>query len=606
VLVAAIFIVNLVLNRPLIDSLLFSLALAVGLTPQLLPAIVTISLSQGARAMAREKVIVKRLDVIEDFGGMSILCTDKTGTITVGAVALASALAVDGGDSADVRRLAYLNARLQRGFANPIDAAIVRDAAMDHGGATAIAELPYDFTRRRLTVLVDEAGRRRLITKGAFADVLAVCTGSRGPDGGSVPLAAVRDSVEARFTAMSADGYRVLGVASREVAGASTCTLADEADMTFEGFVTFSDPPKPDIAAALRDLAAAGVSTRMITGDNHLVAVHVGALAGLAHEKVLTGAEITGMSDQELADAVQTVEIFAEIEPTQKERVVRALRASGEIVGFLGDGINDAPALHAADVGISVDTGVDVAKESAAIVLLDKDLRVLLHGVRQGRRTFANTMKYVYTTTSANVGNMLSMAVAAAFLPFLPLLADQILLINFLSDIPSTTIATDDVDPEQLERPHRWDIRYVRNFMLLFGLTSSVFDLLTFGVLLVGFGADATLFRSGWFVESTATELAVLFVLRTRRPFLRSRPSRLLTISSIIVAAITVAIPYSPLAGPLGLEALPPALLLTLAAVTVTYVAVTEAAKHTFNRLIDGPWRHGTTAEARAATDGAA
>jgi Mg2+-importing ATPase len=584
VLVVSIFIVNIVLARPLIDSALFSLALAVGLTPQLLPAIVTISLSQGARLLARERVIVKRLDAIEDFGAMSVLCTDKTGTMTTGSVVLAQASGLDGQPSARVGRLAYLNARFQTGFANPIDKAILAAGVEGDGDARRLDELPYDFSRRRLSVLVEERGGARIVTKGALDSVLAVCTRAELPNGEIVPIGELRAPIRDRFEALSGQGFRVLGVATRKPRSMTRLAPADEADLVFAGFLTFLDPPKEGAEATLRELAAAGISVRMITGDNRLAAAHVGVMVGLNAEATLTGAEIDQLDDAALADRAAATAIFAEIEPIAKERIIQALRSSGQVVGYLGDGINDAPALHAADVGISVDTAVDVAKEAAAIVLLDKDLRVLLDGVRQGRRTFANTMKYVFTTTSANFGNMLSMAVAAAVLPFLPLLAGQILLINFLTDFPATTIATDSVDSEQLERPQSWDIGFVRSFMLVFGGVSSAFDLLTFAVLRLGFGADATLFRSGWFLESVATELAVLFVLRTRRTFFRSRPSRLLALASLAVAGLTLAIPFSPLALPLGLDGPPPSVLATLVAITALYVVATEIAKRRFYR----------------------
>jgi P-type Mg2+ transporter len=594
VLVVLIFIVNLVLARPLIDSALFSLALAVGLTPQLLPAIVTISLSQGARLMAGHRVIVKRLDAIEDFGAMAVLCTDKTGTMTTGQVVLEGALTVDGRPSQRVARLAYLNARFQTGFANPIDAAIVAGSGQDPGPERRLDELPYDFSRKRLSVLVEEAGVARIVAKGALESVLAVCTRAELPSGEPVDVEQVRSRITNEFQALSAQGYRVLGIASRDAGAATQLAAADESELVFAGFLTFLDPPKPGADAALHDLAAAGISVRMITGDNRLAAAHVGAMVGLDASATLTGQEIGGLDDRTLAERAATTTIFAEVEPVAKERIIRALRASGQVVGYLGDGINDAPALHAADVGISVDTAVDVAKQAAAIVLLDKDLRVLLHGVRQGRRTFANTMKYVFTTTSANFGNMLSMAIAAAVLPFLPLLAGQILLINFLTDFPATTIATDEVDPEQLEQPHSWDIGFVRSFMIVFGGVSSAFDLLTFTVLRLGFGADALLFRSGWFLESVATELAVLFVLRTRRPFFRSRPSRLLVLSSVAVGALTFAIPYSPLAGPLELTGPSAAVVAALLAITALYVAASELTKRRF-------YRSELTAEAPAA-----
>ncbi|HLX34906.1 MAG TPA: magnesium-translocating P-type ATPase [Candidatus Limnocylindrales bacterium] len=596
VLVATIFVVNVLLARPLLDSALFSLALAVGLTPQLLPAIVTISLSAGARLMARRKVIVKRLDAIEDFGAMTILCTDKTGTMTAGEIVLHDATDPAGAPSAEVRRLAFLNASLQRGFSNPIDAAIVaaRNGTSDAGGAvdgnaaagpapastaTRIAELPYDFTRRRLSVLVDDGGRRTLITKGALADVLAVCTAVGSGDG---PIATAQAAVQARFQDLSAQGYRVLGLATKAMPEATAISVADEAGMTLVGLLTFLDPPKADAAGTIADLAASGISIRMITGDNRLVAAHVAGLVGLDGRNVLAGPDVDAATDPELAAKAAGVSVFAEIQPLQKERIIRALRAGGSVVGYMGDGINDAPALHAADVGISVDTAVDVAKESAAIVLLDKSLQVLLDGVHEGRRTFANTMKYVRVNTSASFGNVLSMAIASVVLPFLPLLPAQILLINFLTDLPATTIATDSVDPEQLATPRNWNIDFVRDFMIVFGVISTLFDIVTFVTLRLGFNAGESLFQSGWFVESVATELAVLFVLRTRRPFFRSGPSRLLVLSSVALAIVTIVLPYSPVAGLLGLEPIALPLLLALLGITLLYVVVTDLAKSRF------------------------
>ena len=584
-LVAGIFIANIILAKPLVDSALFALALAVGLTPQLLPAIVTISLSQGARLMSHKRVIVKRLEAIEDFGAMSVLCTDKTGTMTIGNVELQAALGVDSQPNDTVKRLAYLNAKLQTGFANPIDQAIVQEVSLpDAADAKRVAELPYDFTRKRLSVLVDDRGTAEIVCKGALDTVLAVCTQARLASGESVPIDNQRTQIQAAFANLSAQGFRVLGVASRQMPGATKLAPADESDLIFDGLLTFLDPPKDSATQTIADLAASGISVRMITGDNRLVAAHVAKLVGLDGSGVLSGDDIGKLDDAALATRVATTQVFAEIEPVAKERIIRALRATGKVVGYMGDGINDAPALHAADVGISVDSAVDVAKQAAAIVLLDKDLGVLLDGVRQGRRTFANTMKYVFTTTSASFGNVLSMAIASVVLPFLPLTAAQILLLNFLTDLPATTIATDEVDPEQLERPHAWDISFVRTFMIVFGSISSMFDILTFIVLRLGFSADASLFQSGWFIESTVTELAVMFVLRTRRPFFRSRPSLLLLGSSIAIGVLTLAIPYSPLAGPLGLVGPSLALLVTLAAITVAYVIATETAKVSFYR----------------------
>jgi Mg2+-importing ATPase len=576
VLVSAIFVINLVLHRPVIDSLLFSLALAVGLTPQLLPAIVAVSLATGARRMAAEQVIVKRLDAIEDFGAMTVLCTDKTGTLTVGAARLDGALDPDGRPDEEVLRLARLNAGLQKGFTNPLDAAVLAGAPPVEE-TLRLDEIPYDFGRKRLSVLAG-GGVPLLITKGAFGKVLEVCSAVSTP-AGDVPLAVLRSRVEQRFAELSAAGFRVVAVATRELPGRTRITGDDESGLTLRGLLTFADPPKEGAPEAIRELAALGISLRLVTGDNRLAAGQIATAVGLRADNALTGEQIDGLDDAALADAVAEVAVFAEVDPLHKERLVRALRARGEAVGFLGDGINDAAALHAADVGISVDTAVDVAKQSAAIVLLDKSLAVVADGVRLGRQTFANTVKYVRVTTSANFGNMLSMAAAAAFLPFLPLLPRQILLLNFLSDVPGTTIAADRVDPEQLVAPKAWDIGSIRRFMIVFGLISSAFDIATFLVLRLGFDAGATLFRSGWFIESTATELAVMLVLRTARPFWRSRPGGALLWTSLLVAALTVALPYSPLAGPLGLVGLPLGMLAVLAGLTVVYVAVNELVK---------------------------
>jgi Mg2+-importing ATPase len=577
VLVTAMFVINIVFDRPIIESLLFSLALAVGITPQLLPAIVSVSLSYGARQMATEKVIVKRLDAIEDFGGMDVLCTDKTGTLTAGAAHLDQAIDLDGRPSDEVLRLARLNAGLQRGFTNPLDAAVL-DGAPSVDATLWLAEVPYDFTRRRLSVLVAEE-RPTLMTKGAFEEVLSVCTAAE-VGGSTLPVDTIRDQLDRKFAELSAAGYRVLAVATRELpSGRATVTADDEAGMTLRGLLAFLDPPKPGAAEAIRDLAGLGVSVRVITGDNALAALHLAAEVGLRTDNVLTGTQIAQLDDAQLLARLDDIEVFAEVQPLHKERIVKALRAAGHTVGFLGDGINDSAALHAADVGISVDTAVDVAKQAAAIVLLDKSLGVVADGVRLGRRTYANTMKYIRVTTSANFGNTLSMAAASALLPFLPLLPRQILLLNFLSDVPGTTIAGDSVDPEQLEKPRGWDIHSIRTFMVVFGLASSLFDLLTFLVLRAGFDAGSTLFRSGWFLESTATELCVMLVLRTSRPFWRSRPGRALLLSSALVGVITLAVPYSPVAGPLGLTAVPGNVLAALVGLTLGYVAVNELLK---------------------------
>lgn len=582
VLVAAVLLINLVLHRPLLDALLFSLALAVGLTPQLLPAIVAVSLSKGAQMMAAEKVIVRRLDAIEDFGSMTVLCTDKTGTLTEGSVRLDAALDLTGAASDTVLRLAWLNASLQRGFPNPLDLAITGAAGI-RDQAELLGEVPYDFQRKRLSVLARDRGEVVLITKGAFDRVADVCV-SAEMAGTTVPLSAVLPEVERLIEDLTSRGLRVLGVATKAFTNEAAVTEADESGMVLRGLLSFADPPKDTAAQAVSELHGLGVSVVMITGDSRLAARHTAAAVGLPVDDVLTGDDISRLSDESLRDAVRKTRVCAEVEPLQKERIVRALSMAGESVGFLGDGINDAAALHAADIGISVDTAVEVAQQAASIVLLDKSLGVVADGMRLGRRTFANTLKYVRVTISANFGNVLSMAAASAFLPFLPLLPTQILLLNFISDIPALTISTDAVDPEQTLTPERWDIREIRRFMVSFGLLSSLFDIMTFAVLHIGFRAQARLFRSGWFVESTVTELAAMLVLRTMRRFHQSRPSRALAMSSVGVLIVTVALPYSPLAKPLGLVPVPVLMLLALGVLTALYVLSNEMLKDRFYR----------------------
>ena len=576
VLLVVIFAANLLLGRPIIDSLLFSLALAVGLTPQMLPAIVAVSLSAGARMMAAERVIVKRLEAIEDFGAMTVLLTDKTGTLTTGTVTLAASLDVSGRPDDEVARLARLNAGLQRGFHNPMDSAIMAGQP-PAAEQVRIAEVPYDFTRKRLSLLVEDRGARTLITKGALSSVVDVCATAR-TDHGVVPLDEVREAVQRRFAELSAQGHRVLGVAVRSLPDATTAGTAEETQMTLVGLLTFQDPPKSDAAEAVRRLAGMGISVRLITGDNRYAATHIAREVGLADEPLL-GAEIAACRDADLPARVADTAVFAEVDPTQKERVLTALRARGAVVGFIGDGINDSPALHAADVGISVDTAVDVAKQAAAIVLLDKDLDVVADGVRLGRRTFTNTLKYIRVNTSASFGNVVSMSVATLLLPFLPLLPRQVLLLNFLSDIPYTTISTDHADPEQLQNPRTVDIRAIRRFMLVYGTISVAFDLAALAVLHWWWHAPTDVFRTAWFIQFTVTEIIVLMVLRTNRPFLRSRPSATLLGTGLLLAALTVALPYSPLAGLLGLAPLPAPILAFLAALAGAYIAANELTK---------------------------
>jgi Mg2+-importing ATPase len=574
-LLVGLLVVNIALHRPLLESLLFSIALAVGLTPQLLPAIIAVSLAAGAKMMASRQVLVKRLDAIEDFGAMNVLCTDKTGTITAGVVSLDGALGLEPGDSSSsgvwgqsprVLRLAYLNASLQQGFKNPLDEAIVGAAAVSEPGATqapgvARGEIAYDFERKRLSVLVEDDGVTQLITKGAFSSVIDVCSVSEGE----------RAAAQAEFERLSSEGNRVLAIA--------TGTALKEEGLTFEGLLVFLDPPKEGAAEAIAELAGLGIELYLITGDNPLAAKAIAGKVGLPNEKIMTGEQIKALGEASLIRAIGGCRVFAEVEPIQKERIVAALRAAGNTVGYFGDGINDSAALKTADVGISVDTAVDVAKNAAAIVLLAKDLSVVAEGVRLGRRTFVNTMKYVRVGVSAAFGNMLSMAIAAIFLPFLPLLPVQILLLNFMTDFPALAISSDSVDDEDIAKPHAWDIKRIRNFMLLFGLISSVFDIITFLVLRLGFNAGAELFRSGWFVESTFTELVVMLVLRTRKRFWRSAPGKALWISSAALGALVIGIPFTFVGKFLQLAPLPLPLLAVLAGLIAVYVAINELAK---------------------------
>ena len=581
-LILAIFAFNVYLQRPVIDSFLFSLALAVGLTPQLLPAIISVNLSHGAKRMAQRRVIVKRLASIENFGSMNVLCSDKTGTLTEGALHLHGAWNLDGVTSDRVLFYAYLNATFETGFLNPLDEAIRSHRLFDRAGYQKLDEVPYDFLRKRLSILVATPQTHLLITKGAVEKILPICMLAERADGTTVGLQEVEGSIRARFHELSGQGFRVLGVATRDMAQLSHIDTSHEGGMTFLGLLAFGDRPKPGIADAIAGLKRLGVSLKIVTGDHHLVAHHVSREVGLNHPRMVTGQELRGMTDEALRQRVNDIDVFAEVEPNQKDRIVLALRKSGNVVGFIGDGINDAPALHAADVGISVDSAVDVAKDAADIVLLDKDLAVLVQGVREGRVTFANTLKYVFMATSANFGNMFSMAGASLFLPFLPLLPKQILLTNLLTDIPEMTIATDRVDHELTEQPRRWDVAFIRKFMLTFGFISSVFDYLTFAVLLWILHASTEQFRTGWFIESVISASAIVLVIRTRRPFFTSRPGRVLVLATAAVIAMTLLIPYTPIAAHLGLTPVPPLFLLFLAIILIGYVLTAEAVKHRF------------------------
>jgi P-type Mg2+ transporter len=519
---------------------------------------------------------------------MDLLCTDKTGTLTEGKIVLDAALGADGVASSRVAEFALLNASLQTGIDNPLDAAIVAAAAQAPLPACyhKIDEIPYDFQRRRLTVVVagdGEAADHRIITKGAYTHVLGCCTSVLSDEATVALDEATRAALGRFYETKGKEGFRVLGVAVKTCKPRQRYGHEDEQDMTFAGFLLFLDPIKPEITATLADLARLGIGIKIVTGDNRFVASHVAEAIGLKGPALLTGDQLQSLSDAALWHRADRTDVFAEVDPQQKERIVRALQRAGHAVGYLGDGINDAPALYEADVGISVDQAVDVARESADIILLRRDLDVLKAGIEDGRRTFANTLKYISITTSANFGNMLSMAIATLFLPFLPLLPKQILLNNFLSDFPSIAISTDNVDRHQVEQSQRWNLAEIRAFMIVFGVASTLFDLVTFALLLRIFNADEVTFQTGWFVVSLLTELVVVLVLRTRQPFYRSRPSALLLWATVAVILLAVALPYAgPVAAVFNFVPLSLAVMATAFAIVVAYVATTEGLKATF------------------------
>lgn len=587
ILVGGAFLVNVVFKRPLLDSLLFSIALAVGLTPELLPAIITVNLSRGAQSMAKKGVLVRRLAAIENLGAMDTLCADKTGTLTEGVLKLDACVDLKGEKSGDVQRFAYLNARFESGWKNPLDVAIrALKPKPKISGVKKIEELPFDFERKRLSVVLRENKQTFLVTKGAVENVLKVCSRAQFGKQTKALTQARKKKVHKDFESWSGKGFRVLALATKTLKSKSKFTAKDEKQMTLHGFLLFYDPPKKGVIEIINALSDLGVRLKLISGDHHLVTRHVAEEVGLDAEQVITGSQIERMSDKQLGKKVEEASLFAEVDPEQKERILAALHKKKHVLGYLGDGINDAPSLHAADVGISVDKAVDVAKEAADFVLLKRDLKVLKEGILLGRQTFSNSLKYIFMTSSANFGNVFSMAGATLFLPFLPLLPFQILLTNFLTDIPAVTLAGDEVDPELVARPRRWNINFLRDYMLAFGFISSLFDYLTFGILLFLLAATVDEFRTGWFIESVMTELLFLLVIRTRRPFFHSRPGRWLLISTILIALITVVLPFLPgIATASGFIPLSWDLILGLILISVFFLVATEVAKVLFYRF---------------------
>ena len=579
-LTTLIFVANILLHRPILDSLLFSLAIAVGITPQLLPAVVSASLATGSRVLARKKVLVKRLVCIEDLGDVDLLVTDKTGTLTEGRISFSSAIPTDAKvTTKDLFSLGLLSTEADLSTdevssigLNPLDAALWASSdakRADRRGLTQLAVLPFDHVRRMTSAIVAGPGGKRIVSKGSPEDVFAHCV--------KVPATAV-----STLNGLYKSGTRVVAVAVRATRS-STLTAADEKGLTLVGFLTFDDRPKLDAKDSLEKLRVLGIEVKIATGDNALVAEKVLADLGMASLGTLNGTDVDAMDDARLAEAARASTIFARVSPEQKARIIRMLRHAGRSVAFMGDGVNDALALHQADVGISVNSAADVAKDAADVLLLDKDLGVLADGVMDGRRIFANTIKYVLMGTSSNFGNMFSASIASVILPFLPMLPGQILRNNLLYDAGQLAIPGDRVDPEQLRAPSHWDIAYIRRFMFLFGPVSSLFDFATFGLMLLVFHAAAAEFRAGWFIESIATQTLIIFAIRTRRvPFLRSRPSLGLTLASLGVVAVGVWLPFSPLEGILGFRALPVPFFLALVGMIVLYLFVVELAKKWF------------------------
>ena len=604
VMVPLVFLLNGLTKGNWLDALLFALAVAVGLTPEMLPMIVTVNLSKGAINMSKKQVVVKRLDAIQNFGAMDTLCTDKTGTITEGKIVLEKYVDVSGNENQQILYLAFLNSFYQTGLKNLMDVAILehvdlRQRAEVEDQYRKVDEIPFDFTRRRMSVVVeDDEGNRLLITKGAVEEIFSICQHvevkgqvlDRLPEYDLKRKALVDDLNRQGFRVIAL-AYKWLSKGESQQTAPYAYTIADQSDMILTGFLAFLDPPKATASEALALLNRHQVKVKILTGDNELVTTTICKKVGLPEENVLLGSAVEGMSDAELAKAVESANVFAKLSPVHKERIIKALQNGGHVVGFMGDGINDAPALRAADVGISVDSAVDIAKESSDIILLENSLLVLDEGVIEGRKVFGNIIKYIKMAASSSFGNMFSVVGASIFLPFVPMLPIQILTNNLLYDFSQTTIPTDEVDAEWLEQPRKWEIGELRRFILFLGPTSSVFDYLTFFLMLVVFKSltNPALFHTGWFVESLFTQTLIIHVIRTDKiPFVQSRASRPLTVTSLIIAAVGAFLPYSPLANTLGFVPLPPVYWLYLLGLMAGYILLTQAVKTWFNHRYGG------------------
>lgn len=594
-MVMFVLLANAYFHKPWLDSFLFAVALAVGLTPELLPMIVSVTLSRGALRMARMHMIVKRLSAIQDLGSMDVLCTDKTGTLTEAQIRLERHVDAAGQPSERVLELAYFNSFFETGLKSPLDEAILCHRHIEIGAWKKIDEVPFDFERRRVSVLIDNGETRWLVVKGAPDEIVGLCTHYEAEGAKlSYPMdEAVLAAIRSQHHALEKEGFRTLGIAWRQVPiDHPHAVVSDETELVLAGFAAFLDPPKASAAPALAALGRVGVAIKIVTGDSDLVTRHVCAELKIPVTGLLTGKEIAQMDDYALQAQVETANLFCRVNPAQKERVIRALKARSHVVGYLGDGINDAPSLHAADVGLSVDSAVDVAREAADVILLKQDLHVLYVGVLEGRRTFGNIMKYIMMGTSSNFGNMFSMAGAALFLPFLPMLPTQILLNNILYDISEIPIPLDKVDAGDIHSPRVLDMNFVRNFMLVIGPISSVFDFLTFYVMLVVLQAGEKLFQTGWFVESLCTQVLVIFIIRTRGNPLKSRAHPLLTVTSLAVVASALTLPFTPIGTYFGFVPPPAKFYVILGGMTLVYLFVVELAKQGFYRWAVGRQAH--------------
>ncbi|TZF84156.1 magnesium-translocating P-type ATPase [Pedobacter sp. BS3] len=582
VLSVFILIVNLINHKSLIDSALFSLALAVGMAPELLPAVTTIAMSAGAKRLLNKKVIVKKLNSIQNLGEITLLCTDKTGTITEGVIEIEDIVDPQGNTSDFVKNLSYWNAFFETGYSNPIDEALKQKPVTYDTVPQRIGEIPYDFTRKKLSIAIDTGKEKLLISKGAFAQCLEICTTVRMPDGSIEDISGHRQQIEASFEQFGNKGIRAIAVCYKPISG-HDISKADEAAMIFCGFILMKDPVKQGVSGAIHELQQLNIDLKIITGDNKVIARSVAQEIGIENPIVVTGQELLQTDTALLAEKVKQAHIFSEVEPQQKEQIIQALRNTHS-VAYMGDGINDVSAINAADVGISVDNATDVAREAADFILLEKNLSVIADGIREGRKTFANTLKYIYISTGSTFGNMCSVAFASLLLPFLPMLPKQILLTNFLTDFPFLAIPSDNVDDEQTALPGKWDMKLIKNYMLVFGIHSSVFDLITFCTLLFYLRLREVRFQTGWFIESIFTELLIFFIIRTRHKFFKSKPSAGITLLSFAALIMTIALPYVPFTKELGFAPLSYTQLMLILLIVATYVITADILKVWFFR----------------------